>query len=447
MKEKRGFTLIELLLVISIVGVLVLIATSSFVGKADSAKEARIKNDIKVNETILTSLMSEEELTLSLISDSEKEEMKKEGFVYSKKGLLENKESLLNKETIAYFPESKSESKLEGDFLVDKENSEVFYYSKKDFSNPSEPSENETPELPEEPKDPEVVMATDDDFEWNSNQYRGYYNKDGDRGFFYYVGKEKKIEIPAVIQGVEMTSYEGMFAILPNFYEASPVEKVVSKNKNIESVSSMFSSGKIERIDLSEFDTSNVKNFSGFLSGGKKYVDVSNLDTSKAENMSLMFSDIEVEALDLSHFDTSNVTNMFGMFTNAIIKDLDISSFDTSKVTAMASMFSSTKIDNLDVKHFNTSNFTAMDSMFYGVNYDKLDLSNFDTSKVNSFVAMFRTAKINELDISGFNSPSSANFNNMFESLKYSKVLVKNSSEANKYKSALGNGNINFTVK
>jgi surface protein len=99
--------------------------------------------------------------------------------------------------------------------------------------------------------------------------------------------------------------------------------------------------------------------------------------------------------LDLSGFDTSNVKNMNCMIgcTNADkkIKGINTTGWDTSKVTNMDSMFAGlTDITSLDLTHFNTENVTYMESMFQGMNsLETLDLSSFDTKNVTDMYSMF----------------------------------------------------------
>ena len=123
---------------------------------------------------------------------------------------------------------------------------------------------------------PEVYLAQDSDFGKFNNRLA-------------YRGSELEIEIPHIIQGVEITSYAYMF-YGSGGYVATPVTRVVSTNKDI-------------------------------------------------TNMSYMFSFSQATSLDLSNFDTSNVTNMVNMFAYSQATSLDLSSFDTSKVTNMSTMF------------------------------------------------------------------------------------------------------------
>ena len=99
-------------------------------------------------------------------------------------------------------------------------------------------------------------------------------------------------------------------------------------------------------------------------------VDISEIDTSNATDMKRMFAGcIVLPSIDVSHFDTSNVRSMYWMFRNMqTITEIDLSNFDTSNVQNMTGMFLSAK--NLGIitlgDNFNTSNVSTMNRMFNG---------------------------------------------------------------------------------
>ena len=138
-------------------------------------------------------------------------------------------------------------------------------------------------------------------------------------------------------------------------------------DKPVTSMSYMFWDSQALRIDLSNFNTSNVYNMGG------------------------MFSSSQATTLDLSHFDTSNVTNMGGMFQHSQATTLDLSNFDTSNVTNMQGMFWKSQATTLDVSHFDTSNVINMEVMFaYMTNLKTIYASSkFVTTSVTSSTSMF----------------------------------------------------------
>ena len=119
-----------------------------------------------------------------------------------------------------------------------------------------------------------------------------------------------------------------------------------------------------------------------------------------------LFSDLpKLEKIDLTNVDTSNVTNMdllFAFCSN--LKEVD-GITDTANVTSMGAMFHGcSSLTNLDLSHFNTSKVTCMISMFNGCSsLTKLDLNNFDTSAVDMMDYMFTGDKsLTSLDIGKF---------------------------------------------
>ena len=149
----------------------------------------------------------------------------------------------------------------------------------------------------------------------------------------------------------------------------------------------------LDKIDLSNADTSNVTNMEGmFYNSSVSSIDLSSLDTSNVTSMAAMCSGCSVSSIDLSGFDTSNVTNMTHMFELCRnLESLDLSSFDTSNVTNMAQMFiNCTNLESLDLSNFDTSMVNDMGGMFaYCTNLKSLNISNFDTAKNNSTGGMF----------------------------------------------------------
>lgn len=101
----------------------------------------------------------------------------------------------------------------------------------------------------------------------------------------------------------------------------------------------------IEKIDLSEYDTSNIV------------------------DMSIMFSNCYYD-IDLSKFDTRNVTNMCCMFVcSPNLVELDLSSFDTSKVEYVHYMFAGcSSLVRLDLSNFDARSFQDYENMFIDCN-------------------------------------------------------------------------------
>ena len=184
---------------------------------------------------------------------------------------------------------------------------------------------------------------------------------------------------------------------------------------NVYNMGGMFSSSQATTLDLSHFDTSKVTNMGGmFQHSQATTLDLSNFDTSNVTNMQCMLCDSQATTIDVSHFDTSNVTNMNSMFWNSKAITLDLSNFDTSNVTNMKVMFGNSQATTIDVSHFDTSNATAMNGMFQHSQATIIDVSNFDTSNVTNMQCMFCDSKAATLDLSNFDTSKVTNMQGMF---------------------------------
>ena len=143
---------------------------------------------------------------------------------------------------------------------------------------------------------------------------------------------------------------------------------------------------------------------------GPESIDLTNVDTSNVRDMYSMFSDNwNLRSVNFGSIDTSNVTDMSYMFSYCSnIVTLDLSSFNTTNVTNMNNMFAFCgSINALDVSSFNTTNVTDMCYMFAGCySLASLDLSGFDTSNVTDMYCMFYQCYIGELDIRGWDLSS-----------------------------------------
>ena len=184
---------------------------------------------------------------------------------------------------------------------------------------------------------------------------------------------------------------------------------------NVYNMGGMFSSSQATTLDLSHFDTSKVTNMGGmFQHSQATTLDLSHFDTSNVTNMQCMLCDSQASTIDVSHFDTSNVTNMNSMFWNSKAITIGVSHFDTSKVTNMNVMFGNSQATTIDVSHFDTSNVTNMQGMFQHSQAIIIDVSNFDTSNVTNMQCMFCDSKAATLDLSHFDTSNVTNMQGMF---------------------------------
>lgn len=112
----------------------------------------------------------------------------------------------------------------------------------------------------------------------------------------------------------------------------------------VSSLKYMFYQSSVKSIELSDFNTQNVKDMSYMFSGctSLSELDVSNFVTSSVTDMSYMFENCQnLKTIYVSTFKTSKVKNMKGMFMGCkILNSLDVSQFETGSVTDMSYMFS-----------------------------------------------------------------------------------------------------------
>ena len=200
-------------------------------------------------------------------------------------------------------------------------------------------------------------------------------------------------------------------------------------NQEIVTCQNMFcSSSQIIEIDLSNFDSSNVKNMNKMFYGCKKLTKINfgNINTSSVEDMSSMFLECEsLKFIDLSKFDTSSVTNMEEMFKLCRkLRSIDLSSFNTSKVENMYDLFNCCEeLLTANLSSFDTSKVTKFHGMFsYCKKLIYLDLKNFDGSSCSSeFGYMFASCSLVYLNMKSFKiiGTNVNNGNTSPENLKY----------------------------
>ena len=199
------------------------------------------------------------------------------------------------------------------------------------------------------------------------------------------------------------------------------------RTSQVQIMEGMFSGcSSLTSLDLSSFDTSEVitmVNMFRYCSALKSISFAKDIDTSKVTNMSNMFSGCYgLTNLNLSNFDTSSVTSMYSMFSGcSSLTRLDFSNFNTSNVTNMSYMFSNCGyLYSVDFSDFDTSNVTNMSYMFSASGFEVLDLSNFNTTNVTNMSYMFYNCDcLYEVDFSGVDTSNVTNMSYMFYSCEY----------------------------
>lgn len=141
------------------------------------------------------------------------------------------------------------------------------------------------------------------------------------------------------------------------------------KSFNLSSMKGLFlKASNLRNIQFSDFDFSSVTSMAMMFreTTNLTNLDLSNINSSSLTSMELMFYDSGIETLTLSNMDTSRVENMQQVFQDASsLHNLDVTGWDTSRVTNMRSMFlRASSLTSLDLSHFNTSMVTTFYQMF-----------------------------------------------------------------------------------
>ena len=199
---------------------------------------------------------------------------------------------------------------------------------------------------------------------------------------------------------------------------------------------------KLKELDLSLLNTNKANNMSYMFSGcsALKGLDLSLFNTSKVISMESMFSGCNgIKELNLLTFNTNEVTNMKGMFGGCTgIKELNLSSFNTKKVNDMSFMFGGChELEELYLSSFNTSQVTSMQYMFNNcTELEHLNLSSFNTSQVTDMNNMFSyCTKLEHLNLSSFNTSQVTRMDEMFCDCSKLEHLNLSSFDTNKVES------------
>ena len=140
----------------------------------------------------------------------------------------------------------------------------------------------------------------------------------------------------------------------------------------------LFISNKIENIDISDWDTSNVKSMKGTFDGCKSFnCDLSKWNVSNVEDMQSMFNKCVMINSDLSQWNVGKVSSCYSMFGNCMSFDSNLSDWDVSNVIDMKYMFfnCSSLNDITPLKYWNVSNGLDFGFMFYNCKNFNQDLS------------------------------------------------------------------------
>ena len=252
--------------------------------------------------------------------------------------------------------------------------------------------------------------------ELNGTVIAWYTDTDSDNLYELYIGGIGTVQAPANSANL-FSNFTNLTDITFNGY---------LNTENSTTMASMFNGcSSLEELDLSSWKTPSLITITG---GGDtsstfyrctklRKLDMRNFDTSNVTNMAFLFAGLSsLEDLNISGFNVEKVTNMSAMFWECSkLTELDLSSWETPALTTLyanwgnTGMFSGcTSLVNLDISNFDTSNVTNMSYLFFNCSkLASLDLSNFNTSKVTTISYMFnRCSSLEELDLSSWKTPS-----------------------------------------
>ncbi len=231
----------------------------------------------------------------------------------------------------------------------------------------------------------------------------------------------------------EVADMSYMFAFC---YKLKSLDLSNFNTANVKNMDRMFCRcDDLESIKIGDgWNTGNVINMGGLFNGCHKLqnFDLHRLNTSMVEDMSYMLNSwTETTVFDLSEFDTRNVKNMQGMFAGCrnlekIIFNPEL--FKTDNVEDMSGMFSSCyKFYDIDfISSLNTSKVTSMQGMFYECDgFTILDLHTFDTHNVTNMRVMFQDcSNLQVVNLSSFNTQSVTDMRGMFDNCKYLTTII-----------------------
>ena len=247
---------------------------------------------------------------------------------------------------------------------------------------------------------------------------------DGDGGVVAWTeGNGTIMKVSTQIKGVKVQAAQNSSRMFSNKSKIQTIDFTNLDTTNVTNMSYMFyGCSSLTSLDVSAFNTAKAKEMGGMFHSCSKLtsLDVSKFDTAKVASIGSMFEDCSgLTNLDVSSFDTSNVTYMGRMFKGCSrLTSLDVSSFDTANVTNMSAMFAGCSgLASLDVSVFNTAKVVNMDSMFKGCSkLTSLDVSSFDTVKVSLMNSIFEGCSgLASLDVSSFNTTNVTYMLSMFK--------------------------------
>ena len=170
-------------------------------------------------------------------------------------------------------------------------------------------------------------------------------------GVFQYCSSLKKVDMT----NMDLNNVTSIGSLFYGINEIPEVDLTGTDYSKVTSWSYMFGYCKQETIDLSGWDLSGQKNFSGLFYGCKNLKEIiwgDNVSFDDATSLSNMFYGCtSIEKVDLSVFDGAPVNDVFGMFYNCTsLKSVDFSPLADAPIKSCSKMFySCTSLESVDL--------------------------------------------------------------------------------------------------
>ena len=163
------------------------------------------------------------------------------------------------------------------------------------------------------------------------------------KSFEDYTKNLSEINGLEILNTSRVKNMQGMFEFNANLKN---IDVTSFNTSNVTKMNDMFRyCNLLENLDVSNFDTKNVTDMSRMFQELRSVTEIKlgeKFNTSKVEKMRAMFQTcMSIKQLDVSTFDTSNVKDMWGMFghCNELITIYVSNKFDTKSVTNSNAMF------------------------------------------------------------------------------------------------------------
>ena len=139
----------------------------------------------------------------------------------------------------------------------------------------------------------------------------------------------------------------------------------------------------------------------------KSFIDLTDLDISKFNDLSYIFYALNMEVVDISSWNTSNVTTMAYMFCHCtkLKKIIGIENLDVSKLEDATSMFSHCeKLVELDLTNWNPISLEYASCMFYRCSNLKIikNVENWQLPNIQDAAYMFYKCTKLDVDLSNW---------------------------------------------